>query len=77
MDDCLGGASDVTALREKLEQLLAVCRKHNLKISRKKFDLSRKLQFAGFTIDATRGGGLGVARSFQAGGNTVHGHPEE
>ena len=55
VDDCLGGARSVAALRGKLVQLLGVCRKHNIKISRKKFDLARKLNFAGFQIDATGG----------------------
>ena len=77
VDDILGGASDVPALRRKLVELLEVCRKHNLKISRRKFDLATKLSFAGFTIDATGGGSHSIPGSCQAGGNTVDGHPEE
>ena len=55
VDNCLGGASDVPALRKKLVELLMVCRKYNLKISRRKFDLATKLRFAGFVIDASSG----------------------
>ena len=55
VDDCLGGGKDVPALREKLVELLLVCRKFNLKISRRKFDLATKLSFTGFVINASSG----------------------
>lgn len=55
VDDRLGGASDVPALRKKLVELLMVCRKYDLKISRRKFDLATKLSFAGFVMDASSG----------------------
>ena len=36
-------------------ELLELCRKYNLKISRWKFDLATKLSFAGFIIYASSG----------------------
>ena len=42
-------------MKIKLRKLLLMCRKYNLKVSRRKFKLGVKISFAGFVIDASNG----------------------
>ena len=50
VDDILVQAPTMEALKDRISELLKRCRKHHFTLSQKKFEIGRKVNFAGFVI---------------------------